>query len=320
MPSEATALFLALLEHVATSYEAVVSSAPESTEAVNQEEEDRLFGTLEFTSEEEGLMRLQLEQEKLSSWSAVRATLVFGISPEEEEWSEEESFLEAFLLCRTVPGTFFPLAPTFLPEGGMQWHCVLPLQEESKELLVALVDFASTFYQGLLKHVRDLGFGDELTQQLRSLNNSSQAVWSMGRWSRQKALLGSRASEDYSSEGHYYRLIAATAEAPGMIAINLGNLSGFIGIEKIFPELLKINAMTFLSDNYYVGLDDRGGLLLQALLPPAEEAEAVYLVNQLLQRAMTVRSFIQKITTDLEVAHIESAFKGLDTINEIIFT
>ena len=88
------------------------------------------------------------------------------------------------------------------------------------------------------------------------------------------------------------------------------------------PHLLKANAITFLSDNYYVGIDDREGLLLTALLPPAEEYETKLLITALLQRAVAVRKFFNAVTNELEAVRIQENFKkqNISEVETLILT
>ena len=74
-----------------------------------------------------------------------------------------------------------------------------------------------------------------------------------------------------------------------------------------------------MNDDYYVGFDDRGGLLLHAFLSPADEEIVVKRLSALLKRAEEVRNFILKITSDLEAAAMQDHFKTMGEVETLVF-
>ncbi|HLB33821.1 MAG: hypothetical protein A3F67_06115 [Verrucomicrobia bacterium RIFCSPHIGHO2_12_FULL_41_10] len=274
-------------------------------------------GFLEFSKSNGNGMRFILEQEEGEAWSSIRATAIFGDNTEEKTWGDHPEFLEAFLLGWIVPGSLLPVAPALLPDGTLQFQLVAPWSEQTQELLISFISIVSSFYQKAVEFLREVSFGQEFTRNLKEVFSVAGAVWSLGEWERQKTLV-SDAQENYSEQGHYYRLISSTAVNPGMLAVNLGNISEFIGFKKIIPQLLNVNAFSFLSDNYYIGVDDRQGVLLMALLPPSEERERKQRIDQLLQRSVAVRDFINKITNQLEAIHIQEALKDVTEVESLL--
>ena len=316
MESLNTPLFLTFLQEVAICFGV---GAFENEEKVASETEGAV-GNIEFSSEDGKIMQLQIEEEISFSSPALSVRVVFGLRPEEKEWSCQRNFLEAFLRCRLLPGTLIPLAPSILPDESLELRCLLPLDEQAKGHLISLVSFASTFYQETDEGVRELGFTEQLTMKLQSLDRASETLWNLGVWSRNKASASSVVAETYSSERHYYRLLSATETAPGILAINLGNAADVMKFEEIFSMLLNINAATFFSDHYYVGIDEFQGLLLLALLPPAKKEQGDILVAQLLQRAVAVRRFLIKLTKDLEAASMKEAFQNIPDMEELFLS
>lgn len=79
-------------------------------------EEPSLIGTIEFSNDGGHEMLLQLEQENFSSWEAVRVSIDFCFSLEEEVDLENPFLLKAFLICRLLPGTSFPVVFSLLPK------------------------------------------------------------------------------------------------------------------------------------------------------------------------------------------------------------
>ncbi len=307
--------FLNLLEEVARFY-GISSALDESRKDILSSSDD-WEALLEFHLKDEKKIKLQFRAEYIKEWNVLRLLIRFEQQTLGPSWMAHREFLEALLLCRIFPGTIFPVVPVLLPDDIIEWQALFPLEAEleiSKRAILAIVEGAISFYEGAADLIQDLGFRKELTIRLRTFAYSTGLAWTLGEWERQKLRHpnASHAMETYSAEGHYYRLLPATEQVAGMIAINLGNLTDFVGVENLFPHLLKANAITFLSDNYYLGVDDREGLLLMALLPPAEEYETKLLVTALLQRAVAVRKFFNVMTNELEAVRIQEQFKQQD--------
>jgi|GEM_PF-3238755 len=282
---------------------------------------------LEFDLKDERKIKVQLQGEFIEEWNVLRLLLTFEKPNVGPDWTAHREFLEAFLLCRIFPGTVFPVVPVLLPDDVIGWQALFPLEAEletCKKAILAVVEGAISFCEGVTQLTRDLGFRKELTVHLRTFAYSSGLAWTLGEWERQKLrhANASHAVETYSEEGYYYRLLPATEQAAGMIAINLGNLTDFVGVENLLPHLLKANAITFLSDNYYLGIDDREGLLLMALLPPNEPYETKLLITALLHRAVAVQKFIKALTNELEAIRIQESFKKQDMsqVEELVLT
>ncbi|MCX6957745.1 MAG: hypothetical protein NT164_04330 [Verrucomicrobiae bacterium] len=317
--------FFILLEELARFYR--ISGALDEVKKENAASSENWRACLEFALSDERKIKVQLEAEFIKEWNLLRILMTFEKPNVGPAWTAHREFLEALLLCRIFPGTIFPVVPILLPNDEMQWQALFPLDAEietSKKAILAVVEGAISFYEGATELTRDLGFRKELTIHLRTFAYSSGLAWTLGEWERQKLrhANASHAMETYSPEGHYYRLLPATEKVAGIIAINLGNMTDFVGVENLLPHLLKANAITFLSDNYYVGIDDREGLLLTALLPPAEEYETKLLVTALLQRAVAVRKFFNAVTNELEAVRIQERFKkrGMSEVEELILT
>lgn len=317
--------FLLLLEELALFYG--ISSTLDEAKKENLSFSENWGGWLEFALSDERKVRVHLQVEQIKEWNLLRLLLTFEKKNVGPAWTAHREFLEALLLCRIFPGTIFPVVPVLLPNDEIQWQALFPLDAEletSKNALLAVMEGAISFYEGATELTRDLGFRKELTIHLRTFAYSTGLAWTLGEWERQKLrhANASHAVETYSPEGHYYRLLPATEQVAGMIVINLGNMSDFVGVENLLPHLLKANAITFLSDNYYVGIDDREGLLLTALLPPAEEYDTKILVAALLQRAVAVRKFFNAVTNEFEAVRIQESFKkrGISEVEELILT
>ena len=318
--------FLSLLDNLALHYgiSASFEDAKDSFSASGIKETSKLAGYLTFCHRDERNITVHLEQEEDPCWQRVRVLITFEKKNEEAAWFNHPEFLEALLLCRIFPETVLPVVPVILPSEEIQWQGLLPFHEEAEEtksMLVSLMEAANAFYEGAAELVRDLGFHKELPMKLRTFAYSCGVAWTFGEWERQKLRHpnASHAMETYSVEGHYYRLIPATESLAGMIAINLGNIRDFVGVENLWSQLLRANALTFLRDHYYVGVDDRQSLLLIALLPPAEDYETKLLITSLLQRAVALRAFINTMTNGLEAARIEEQFKKMKPVEELIF-
>lgn len=308
--------FLNLLEEIARFY-GISSTLDEMKKEALSSSSESWRAWLEFDLNDERKIKVQLQGEFIKEWNVLRILMTFEKSNVGPAWTAHREFLEALLLCRIFPGTIFPVVPVLLPDDAIEWQALFPLEAEletSKKAILAVVEGAISFYEGATQLTRDLGFRKELTIHLRTFAYSTGLAWTLGEWERQKLrhVNASHAMETYSAEGYYYRLLPATEVAAGIIAINLGNLTDFVGVENLFPHLLKANAITFLSDNYYLGVDDREGLLLMALLPPAEEYETKLLVTSLLQRAVAARKFFNALTNELEAIRIQESFKKQD--------
>ena len=307
--------FYALLREIAVG---LGTTVPEGLEHFNEAVSENIVGNIEFSNADGTMVKLHLELEKMTQGAGVRATLFFGLNHEEKEWAQHPDFLKALLLCRVIPGNCLPVAPAVFSDDEMFWQLLVPLHEQTREPLEAFILATSSFYQAAVKKIRDTGFDDELAMELRKTDRASDVIWTLKKWEQQKER-SPQAVENYSAAGHYYRLMPPTRENPGMVAINLGNVSDFIGLHRILMELLKINAYTFLNDDYYVGFDDRGGLLLHAFLSPADEEIVVKRLSALLKRAEEVRNFILKITSDLEAAAMQDHFKTMGEVETLVF-
>lgn len=317
------ASFFELLEELALFYG--ISSALDEAKKENHSSSENWGGWLEFILSDERKIKVHLQVEQIKEWNMLRLLLTFQKSNDGRAWTAHQEFLEALLLCRVFPGTIFPVVPILLPHDEIQWQALFPLEVEIKTIknaVIAVMEGAISFYEGVAELTRDLGFRKELTIHLRTFAYSSGLAWTLGEWERQKLRHpnASHAMETYSPEGHYYRLLPSTEKVAGMIAINLGNMTDFVGVENLLPHLLKANAITFLSDSYYVGIDDREGFLLMAFLPPAEEYETKILVAALLQRAVALRKFFNALTNELEAVRIQERFKksNLAEVEELI--
>lgn len=317
--------FLLLLEELARCYG--ISSVFDEAKKENLSVAGNWSGWFEFALDDERKIKVQLQAELIKQWNLLRVSVTFEKQNVGPAWTAHREFLEGLLLARIFPGTIFPVVPVLLPDDEIQWQALFPLETEietSKNAVVAVMEGAISFYKGAAELVRNFGFRKELTIHLRTFAYSTGLAWTLGEWERQKLRHpnASHATETYSAEGHYYRLLPATERVAGMIAINLGNLTDFVGVGNLFPHLLKANAITFLSDNYYVGIDDREGLLLVALLPPAEEYETKILVAALLQRAVAVRKFFNVLTNELEAIRIQENFKKqeMTEVSQLVLT
>ncbi len=317
--------FFQLLEEIAYFYG--VSSALDQIKKETLSSSEVWRAWLEFDLQEGRKIKVQLQGEFIKEWNVLRLWMTFENLNVGPVWTAHREFLEALLLCRVFPETIFPVVPVLLPGDKTEWQALFPMEAElevSKKAILAVVEGAISFYEGAAQLTRDLGFRKELTIHLRTFACSTGLAWTLGAWERQKLrhVNASHAVETYSPEGHYYRLLPATEQAAGMIAINLGNLTDFVGSENLLPYLLKANAITFLRDNYYVGIDDREGFLLMALLPPAEEYETKLLVAALLQRAVAVRKFFNAITNELEAVRIQETFKkqNISDVEQLILS
>lgn len=291
----------------------------EETEYLNEATSENIVGNIELSNTDGAAVKIRLELEKLASGSAVRASLFFGFNTEEQEWSQQPSFLKALMLCRVTSGNCLPMAPALFPEGEILWQMLLPLDDKALKSLGSFIKSGSSFYQAAFTGIRDLGFEDQLTSELKNKDRALGVLWTIRTWSQQKKLYEG-SIEDFSLTGHYYRLLPPTIEQSGMVAINLGSVSDFIGIHRILPTLLKTNAITFLNENYYIGFDDRGSLLMIAFLSPLNEMEKKQRLDALLKRAEEVRAFILKITSELEAAAIQDTFKNMTGITELVLT
>ena len=318
--------FLLLLEELALFYGTSASSLDEAKKE-NLPFSENWKGSLEFSVSGERQIKAELQAEQIKEWDLLRLLITFKKPSNGSVWTVHHEFFEALLFCRVFPGTIFPVVPVLLPNDEMQWQALFPLGaeiESFKKAILAVIEGAISFYEGATELTRDLGFQKELTIHLRTFACSSGLAWTLGEWERQKSRHpnASHAVETYSPDGHYYRLLPATEKVAGIIAINLGNMADFVGVENLLPHLLQANAITFLSDNYYVGVDDREGLLLTALLPPAEEYETKILVAALLQRAVAVRKFFNAMTNELEAVRIQESFKkrDLSQVEELVLT
>jgi hypothetical protein len=315
--------FLSLLEEIALFYG--VPSILDEAKKTNLNSSESWRGFLNFALSDERKIKVELQVEQIKEWNALRLFITFEKLDGGAVWTAHREFLEAFLLCRVFPGTIFPVVPVWLAHDEIQWQALFSLEvelESAKKAILKVIEGAISFYEGATELIRDLGFRKELTIHLRTFAYSSSLAWTLGEWERQKLrhANASHAVETYSEEGYYYRLLPSTQKEAGLIAINLGNLTDFVGIENLLPHLLKANAITFLSDNYYLGIDDREGLLLTALLPPAEEYEIKLLITALLQRAVAVRKFFNALTNELEAIRIQKSFKNRTDIEELILT
>ncbi|MBM3856523.1 MAG: hypothetical protein FJ390_00995 [Verrucomicrobia bacterium] len=317
--------FFQLIEEIAFFYG--ISSTLDEVKKETLSPSESWKAWLEFDLNDGKKVKVQLQAEFIKEWNVLRLLMTFEKPNVASDWTAHHEFLEALLLCRIFPGTIFPVVPVLLPGDIMEWQALFPLDAEletSKKAILAVVEGAVSFYEGATQLTRDLGFRKELTIRLRTFAYSTGLAWTLGEWERQKLrhANASHAMETYSPEGHYYRLLPATKEVAGMIAINLGNLNDFVGVSNLLPHLLKANAITFLSDNYYLGVDDREGLLLMALLPPAEEYETKLLVTALLQRAVAVRKFFNVMTNELEAVRIQEQFKKQDLsgVEQLVLT
>jgi hypothetical protein len=316
--------FLFLVEELARSY-GISSSLLEEAKKNSASSSEPWRGSFEFSLSEEKNIKIHLDIEQVRGWSLLRLLIHFENIHVGPNWTAHHEFLEAFLLCQIIPGTFFPLVPMLSPHHEMEWQAFLPLDagvESYKRELLDLLKGALSFYEEATKLVHDLGFRKELVIHLRRISCSSGLAWTLGEWERQKLKHpnASHSIETYSSYGNYYRLLPPNEQVAGMIAINLGNLSDFVGIKNIFSHLLQANAITFLSDHYYLSIDSREGLLLIALLPPAKQNEKAVLITALLQRAVAVRQWIVTMTNDLESIRIKEKLKKIPEIEELIFT
>lgn len=293
------------------------ASFRQNSEQVNEATSQAHVATIDFSSNQGMEMRLRLELEKIKEIHAIRATLFLGSHDEIQEWSQQSPFLEALLSSRVLSEKCFPIAPALFSEREILWQSLLPFDDNIRKVLEDFILLSSRFYHESFEYIRHAGFHEELVQKLRSVDLSSHLLWSMRKWSILKNN-NAQATEDISPSGHYYRFIPPTQDSLGMVAINLGNTSDFVGWKRILPILLKVNACTFLSDHYYIGLDGRAGLLLMALLPPCDEKEKESYLNALLKRAAEVRKFILSITTDLETAAIQNSFKDLKGVTDLV--
>lgn len=281
-----------------------------------------LVGNIEFSAEDGKKMRFQIEHEEIYSWQALRLRAVFALQSEEKEWIYQPYFLKAFLVSRILPGTHFPIAPSILSDDSFEFQMLLPLEEQSREKIFSFISFSSNFYHEAFKHIREIGFTPELTIALKKFDHAANSVWTLGGWERLKesSAKTTLAIEDFSQEGHYYRLLSPTENSDGMVAINLGSLLDFPNYFKFIPLILKVNAIAFYADHYYVAFDDRGGVLLSAALPAASKNAIEGLLTSLLERAVIIRNFLQTITKELETLHIQQTCKSLEGVEELIFT
>lgn len=301
-----------LLEEIARCCEVSFTLSQEGKEMASSAE--NLEGWLEFALCDERKMKLRMQAERINAWDVLRLSLTFERPNPGPSWIVHRESLEALLLCRIVPGTIFPIVPMLLPDDTLEWQVVLPLEmtiDASKKAILSIVEGAIFFYEKVIQLIRDLGFCKEMTICLRDAAYATGLVWTLGEWEYQKHhhAYASHSIETYSPEGHYYRLLPATEKVAGVITINLGNLTDFVGVENLLPHLLKANAITFLSDGYALGIDGRDGLMLMALLPPAEDYETKLLVTALLHRAVAVRKFFKVMTHELEAIRIQKICK-----------
>ncbi len=315
LPNETA--FFSLFREVLAELGVEASSDEESRPA---EEEASLVGTIQFSNEAGSKMLLQLEKEDFPSWEAVRVSIDFCFSLEDEVDLENPFLLQALLECRLLPGTAFPVASSLLPENQIQLQCVLSLNEKTKEQILSLISFASDFYQGILEAVRDVGLSEEFLTRLQAVDEAAATLWNEESWSHLKneEAYAERAHETFSLEGHYYRWLPATEATPGMMAIHVGSFENLENRETIFPLLAKLNAVTFLGENYCLGLEAGKGMILMALQPPEAEEMGVSRVTYLLQRAADVKKIVMNIMTELESARLKEAFKGMKGITELV--
>ncbi|MFI0348662.1 MAG: hypothetical protein ACH346_07870 [Chthoniobacterales bacterium] len=308
--------FYALLRDLAAS---LGTTVPQYLEHLNEASAENIVGNIEFSNADGTMVKLHLELEKMPLGAGVRATVFFGLSAHEKEWSHHPDFLKALLLCRVLSEKWLPIAPAVFSDDAMLWQLLLPLDSTTHEPLEAFITAASLFYKTAVKTICDLGFTHQLLVNLKKSDHSSDVVWTMKKWSKQKNER-TNAIESHSNAGHYYRLLPPSLEHSGMIAINLGNVLDFIGLHRLFMELLKLNAYTFLNDDYYVGFDDRGGLLLHAFLAPCDEEALTMRVLALLQRAEEVRAFILKMTSNLQAAAMQQVFQTVAHVTDLVLT
>lgn len=317
--------FFQLLEEIASFYG--IPSNLDDAKRENLSSSETWKAWLDFCLRDGRKIKVHLQAEFIKEWKILRLLMTFEKDNLISAWTAHREFLEALLLCRIFPKTIFPVVPVLLPDDVIEWQSLFPLDAElqtSTNAILAVIEGALSFYEGVTQLAQDFGFQKAFTIHLRTFAYSTGLAWTLGEWERQKLrhANASNAIETYSQEGHYYRLLPATEETAGMLAINLGNLADFVGIENLLPHLLKANAVTFLDDNYYVGIDDRDGLLLMALLPPAREYETKLLVMALLQRAVGVRKFFNAMTNELEAVRIQENFKKQDmsAVKQVVLT
>lgn len=313
MPIMQGTVFFSLVNDIA----AALEIALDSTSAQNGPgDEAPLVATFSFVSDEGYEMELQLGQENSGSGVALRASLTFFLEGIEND--NEGFFAEAFLACRLLPETPFPLAPGLLPDGEFELQIFLPWDEALQERLFTMLSVASSFCQYTCNAIRDLGFTEEITSRLQAAEEQTGALWNEEVWQNLKKDSTTAAGEHFSAEGLYYRWVPATEEAAGMVAIHLGSFLDFVGLENNLPLLLKMNALTFLSDHYYVGLDVQEGLTLIGLLLPNEEEAAREALAQLLEKAVELRNFLIEMATLFEKNRVRACFKNRSSIKKLI--
>lgn len=197
---------------------------------------------------------------------------------------------------------------------------MLSLDEKTKERILSLISFASNFYEGVIESLRDVGFSEEFVARLQHLDQAASTLWNEESWSRLKNedVYLERAHETFSLEGHYYRWLPATEATSGMIAIYVGNFEGVENMETILPLLTKLNGVTFLAENYCLGLEAGKGIILIALQPPEAEEIDVSRVAYLLERATAVKKFVMNILTELEGVRLKEVFKEMKGIRELV--